>query len=108
MSQRNRRVLAAVGLTTALTLALPSPSQAVGLWRGQAPDLALAARAWSWLEALGLIPRRPTVPARQPANVREKQGSAIDPNGRTARIAVSTDPTLFSDQGSAIDPNGED
>ena len=38
----------------------------------------------------------------------EKQGSAIDPNGRTARIAVSTDPTLFSDQGSAIDPNGED
>ena len=106
MSQRNRRVLAAVGLTMALTLALPSPSQAVGLWRGQAPDLA--ARAWSWLEALGLIPRRPTLTARQPANVREKQGSAIDPNGRTARIAVSTDPTLFSDQGSAIDPNGED
>lgn len=105
MSQRNR-VLAAMGLTVALTFAMPAPSHAVGLWQAQASTLAV--RAWSWLEGrLGLIPRRSPVPARQPANVREKQGSAIDPNGRSVRFfVVVSDPTLLSEQGSAIDPNG--
>ncbi len=104
MSQRNR-VLAAMGVTVALTFAMPAPSHAVGLWHAQASTLA--GRAWSWLEGLGLIPRRSPVPARQPANVREKQGSAIDPNGRAARLSiVVSDPTLSSEQGSAIDPNG--
>jgi hypothetical protein len=104
MSQRNRRFLAVVGLAAALTLALPAPSQAVGFWGAQAPTWS--ARAWAWLDGLGLLPRRPAVPARQPANVREKQGSAIDPNGRTVRISIATDPTMSSEQGSAIDPNG--
>jgi hypothetical protein len=102
MSQRNRRVLIAAGLA-ALFFVTPVPSRAAGLWEGE--GTALVARAWSWLEGLGLVPRPAASPRRQPvARGDEKavgrQGSAIDPNGSTTRLSSRTD------QGSAIDPNG--
>ncbi|HEV2845817.1 MAG TPA: hypothetical protein VG477_13275 [Thermoanaerobaculia bacterium] len=94
MSRQNRRFLAVAGLAAALTLGLPSPSRAAGLWKVTAPA-TLVVRAWSWLESLGLGVRW------------EKQGSAIDPNGSTARVTTrppASDVPL--EQGSAIDPNG--
>lgn len=104
MSQRNRHVLAAAGLA-ALLFAAPVPAQAAGVREGEAAA-ALVARAWSWLEGLGLAPRLAVPPRRGPA-AREKaslfQGSAIDPNGGAARLSTYRAP---SDQGSAIDPNG--
>ena len=48
MPQRNRRTLSALILTVALVPALPSPSQAAGLWDWD--PARLAAQAWSWLE----------------------------------------------------------
>jgi hypothetical protein len=103
MSQQNRRFLAAAGLAAALTLAVPSPSRAVGLWEVTVPA-TLVARAWSWLESRGLGVR--TVPARQPSVRWEKQGSAIDPNGSVVQVTRSPTSDVPLDQGSAIDPNG--
>jgi hypothetical protein len=99
MSQRIRRSLA-VGLLTALSLALPAPSQAAGLWDTAAPA-AWMARALSWLEDLGLVPH----PAlRRPAAQREKTGA-----GNPGNTLTLTDPmpgTGGPYQGSGIDPNG--
>jgi hypothetical protein len=107
MSQRNRRVLIAAGLA-ALFFVTPVPSRAAGLW--EVEGAALVARAWSWLEGLGLAPRPAAPPRRQPAARREEkalqgpwQGSAIDPNGSRALATIQKAPV---DQGSAIDPNG--
>ncbi len=110
MSQRNRRVLIAAGLA-ALFFVTPVPSRAAGLW--EVEGAALVARAWSWLEGLGLAPRPAAPPRRQPAARREAkalqegpwQGSAIDPNGSRALATTQRAPV---DQGSAIDPNGND
>jgi len=104
MSQQKRRFLAAAGLAAALTLALPAPSGAAGLWEVRVPA-TLAVRAWAWLESLGLGAR--PAPVRRPSARWEKQGSAIDPNGATARvIRPASPPDDPSEQGSAIDPNG--
>lgn len=102
MSQRNRRVLTAAGLV-ALFFVTPLPSRAAGLW--EVEGAALVARAWSWLESLGLAPRPAAPVRRQPASpsldkAAILQGSAIDPNGGATRLSSATK------QGSAIDPNG--
>ncbi|HEX6900594.1 MAG TPA: hypothetical protein VF789_12795 [Thermoanaerobaculia bacterium] len=108
MSQRNRRVLTAAGLAT-LLFAAPVPSRAAVPW--EVEGAAFVARAWSWLESLGLAPRPAAPVRRQPAvRTQEKalqgpwQGSAIDPNGGATRLF--SDATTQSRQGSAIDPNG--
>lgn len=103
MCQRNRRVLIAAGLA-ALFFVTPVPSRAAGLW--EVEGAALVARAWSWLEGLGLAPRPAVPPRRQPAARMEGkylQGSAIDPNGSRQ---LATSQRAPADQGSAIDPNG--
>jgi len=102
MSKRNRRVLTAAGLA-ALLFAAPVPSRAAGLW--EVEGATLVARAWSWLESLGLAPRPAAAPRRAPAarsmdKAMILQGSAIDPNGDTTRLSAA------QRQGSAIDPNG--
>ncbi|HEX6902080.1 MAG TPA: hypothetical protein VF789_20350 [Thermoanaerobaculia bacterium] len=74
MSRKNQRWLAAAGLASALLLAVPAPSMAAGRWKPAAEAPSLAVRVWSWLESLGIVPR-PLL------SVREKEGSAIDPNG---------------------------
>lgn len=103
MSQRNRRVLAALGLAAALCLILPAPSRAAGLW--EVPVMGFTARVWSWLEGRGLTGRPG---ARPPAAVWEKEGSMIDPDGRPTPGTTSTPPpgSATSDQGSMIDPDG--
>jgi len=98
MSHRIRRTLTVLGLLAALFLALPSPSNAAGLW-DPAATAVLTSRVWSWLEGLGLTPHKPAT-ARRPAARLEKAGTAIDPNGTTPP------PSTTSDQGSGIDPNG--
>jgi len=105
MSQRNRRALAALGLTAALLLALPVPSRAAGLW--EVPALGFTARAWAWLESLGLPGRQAAAPHR-PAAAWEKEGSAIDPDGRTVPGATSTTPSSPApDQEGVIRPGGQ-
>lgn len=74
MSRKNQRWLAAAGLASALLLAVPAPSMAGGRWKPAAEAPSFAVRVWSWLESLGIVPR-------PQASVREKEGSAIDPNG---------------------------
>jgi hypothetical protein len=98
MSQRIRRSLA-VGLLTALSLALPAPSQAAGLWDPAAPT-GWVARAWSWLESL--VPGKPAAEPRRSAAHREKSGEATPPGG----TSTLTTTTLPAPQGSGIDPNG--
>ena len=94
MSLRFRRTVAMAGLMAALFLALPSPSQAVGVWEPAALG-ALSVRVWSWLESLGLPPLH--------SAIQEKQGPMIDPNGNS--IVVPPPPGPY--QGSGIDPNGK-
>lgn len=106
MSQQIRRVLVALGLMAALFLAAPAPSRAAGL-RSALPVNDLAVRFWSWME--GLLPRATVQsPASyKPAAGLQKQGSAIDPDGRTQPITLPPPPSsAASDQGSMIDPNG--
>jgi hypothetical protein len=97
MSQKIRRTLAVVAVLAALSLALPSPSQAASLWNWQSADLA--ARVWSWLQGFGLVPQ-----GEKPSSGLEKQGSMIDPDG--GKTPGSTPPSMTSDQGSMIDPDG--
>lgn len=99
MSQRIRRSLA-VGLLAALSLALPAPSQAAGLWDPAAPA-AWMSRAWSWLE--GLVAGKPAAAPRRSAAQREKAG-LVDP--RTPSTLTESDPSTGPYQGSGIDPNG--
>lgn len=106
MSQQIRRVLVALGLMAALFLAAPAPSRAAGL-RNALPVNDLAARFWTWME--GLLPGATALsPAsHKPAAGLQKEGSMIDPNGRTQPSPLPA-PTssAASDQGSMIDPNG--
>jgi hypothetical protein len=87
MSRKNQRWLAAAGLATALLLAVPAPSMAAGRSKPAAKAPSLAARAWAWLESLGIAPG-PWMAAWDkegsaidPDGVREKEGSMIDPDG---------------------------
>jgi hypothetical protein len=106
MSQRNRRALAALGLTAALLLGLPVPSRAAGLWEVSAQGLT--ARAWAWLESLGLPGWQAAAAPHRPAAVREKEGPAIDPDGRTVPGATSTTPSSPApDQEGVIRPGGQ-
>lgn len=103
MSQRIRRSLA-VGLLAAFSLALPAPSQAAGLWDPAAPSVWMA-RAWSWLEGLGVVPRVMAAP-RRPAAQREKSG-LVAPGGPSTTTQPPPPPgTGGPYQGSGIDPNG--
>jgi hypothetical protein len=80
MSLPVRRALTVFALAAALFLALPAPSRAAGL-SGWSPAGGLAARVGSWLQALGLL--RVPAPASSRPSVRwEKEGGALDPNGR--------------------------
>ena len=98
---QSRRAVAALSLAAALFLVLPAPSQAAGLW--ETPSVAVS-RVWFWMESLGIV--KPV--ARRPTALREKQGSMIDPDGRTVPGTTPAVPpaSATSDQGSAIDPDG--
>lgn len=107
MSQQIRRVFVALGLTATLFLATPSPSSAAGL-RNSLVANDFAARVWAWLE--GLLPgsTAPVSTSRKPAALLEKEGSAIDPDGRSLPTGSSAPASSTnSDQGSMIDPNGK-
>lgn len=95
---RSRRAVAALGLAAALFLVLPAPSQAAGFW--ETPSVV--SRFWSWMESLGIV--KPAGPVAQSA----KQGSAIDPDGRTVPGSTPTAPpaSALSEEGSGIDPDG--
>jgi len=98
MSQRNRRVLAALGLTAALLMALPMPAHALGLW--EIPSVGLTARVWAWLERLGMGDKGTE---RRPAVRWEKQGGMIDPDGRTTPLPT---PPASATSGGDTDPDG--
>lgn len=100
MSQRIRRSLA-VGLLAALSLALPAPSQAAGLWDPAAPTVWMA-RAWSWLESL--VPGKPAAAPRRSSAQSEKSGLAAPGDPSTAVTEPPPDGGPY--QGSGIDPNG--
>jgi hypothetical protein len=100
MSQRNRRVLAALGLTAALLMVLPMPARALGLW--EIPSVGLTARVWVWLEKLG-IGGKTAETERRPVARWEKEGSAINPDGRTT--PNSTTPPASTASG-MMDPDG--
>ena len=99
MSQRIRRSLA-VGLLAALSLALPAPSQAAGLWDPAAPTVWMS-RAWSWLESL--VSGKPAAAPRRSAAQREKSG-LVAPGDTSTFTEPPPDGGPY--QGSGIDPNG--
>lgn len=76
MFKRNRLV-AALGLTAALFLAVPSPSRAAGLRPVRLPVAALVERVWTWIAELW-----PAGGSSAPAARWEKEGSVIDPLGQ--------------------------
>lgn len=100
LQRRMRRALAASSLTAVLALAAPIQGEAASFKAGvSAPDLWTAAIQWlgSWW-----------------GEVRDKQGSGIDPDGREGGSGNSpngsstqtVDPPIQPDEGSGIDPNG--
>ena len=100
MSQRNRIALAAA-LLAALFLTAPAPSHAVVHPSWQLPLTGVWERAWSWLAQIlpGGAPQKP--------GVREKEGGAINPDGRPTPGLISPVPTgTQSDEGGAINPDG--
>src|SRR4029453_12133949 len=104
MSQKNRRTLAVASVIAALFLALPAPSQAAGLWSWEPVDLA--ARLWSWLEDLGVLPQG-APSAHQPSIRWEKEGSMVDPDGQKTGGSSATPPaSTSSDEGSGVNPDG--
>lgn len=106
MSQQLRRVLVALGLTAALFLAAPAPSQAAG-WRNILSGNDLTERLWAWMEGLLQGAVAPSLTSHKPAAGLQKEGSMIDPNGQphSGTVPAPTSSTT-SDQGSGIDPNG--
>ena len=92
MPHEIRRTLAIVAVLSTLSLALPVPAQAANLRSWNPADLS--GRVWSWLQELGLSLR-----PQEPESRLEKEGSAVNPDGRTA-------PESNSDEGSMVDPNG--
>ncbi len=101
MSHRNRIVLATAALAVALFLTAPLPSHAaVHPW--SLPVTGAWERAWSWLLHLlpGGEPQKP--------GVREKQGSAIEPDGRTTGSGTTVPPPVGtqSDEGGGLSSGG--
>ena len=99
MSKKNRRALAIVAVVSALTLALPAPSQAADLWDWQ--PAKVAAQVWSWLEGLGLIPQ-----PEKPSGGLQKEGSMVEPNGQPHSGSSPSTPQASTDEGSMVEPNG--
>jgi hypothetical protein len=102
MSQKIRRALAVAAVAATLSLLWPAPSHAAALWEWQPADLA--ARVWSWLEDLGILPREATTSGAR----WEKEGSMLEPNGQPHSGGTSSTPPVSttSDEGSLIEPNG--
>jgi hypothetical protein len=100
MSHRNRIVLATAALAVALFLTAPLPSHAISHpW--MLPAAGAWEQAWSWL--LHLLPGG----AAPKPGAREKEGSAINPNGGTSSgTTVPLPAGTQSDQGGAANPNG--
>jgi hypothetical protein len=98
MSQPLRRVLVALSLMAALSLAAPLPSQGAGL-RNPLTGHGLEARFWAWIESLlpGAVSPKPN--STRPTGM-EKEGSGIDPNGapRVSTLPVPP-PSAVSDEG---------
>jgi hypothetical protein len=101
MSQRNRIALATAALLAALFLAAPSPSHAaVQPW--SLPIAGAWDRAWTWLAHL-----LPGAAPKKPGAVQEKEGGAINPDGRTSPGITSPLPAgTQADEGGAINPDG--
>lgn len=104
MSQQIRRVLATVGVTAALLLAVPAPSRAAGFREpARAADL-IVMRFWSWMDRLmpafgptfGMTAKTATVPTHpsSPAPIAPTQPPPPSGTGSPG------------DQGSMIDPEG--
>lgn len=102
MFQRmTRRGIAALITVLALFLAIPAgaaESARTDSWHG------LIEETWhwlaSWLDTGGLLPESPTSPGEW-TNEHEKDGGAIDPNGRKGPSTAAC-----RDDGGCIDPNG--
>lgn len=104
MSRRNRMVLTAIGLLTALSLTAPAPSQAMGLWESGILLADPLERAWSWLagQLPGATPQERTAPWR-------KEGGMINPNGNSLTVPILPVPPVDNaDEGGMINPNGDD
>jgi hypothetical protein len=82
MSRRNRSALAALALGAALVLPIAAPATAAGHAPGRIPALGTLERAWNWLAGL-LLPETVSTSLRQAVRL-EKEGGAIDPDGRTS------------------------
>jgi len=104
MSQRNRNVVTAIALIAALFLAAPSPARAAPFAAGRPPLSGSWERALSWLADLLF----PGVSASQHGTAKwEKEGSAINPDGRTTPSTSAPAPSsTTTDEGSAINPDG--
>ena len=97
MSQRIRTLVVAVALGAALAVALPAPAEAAGFRGGsRLPVLDAWERAWGWLARLAT----PGETAR-----REKEGSAINPDGSPAAGSAAPDPGT-TETGGGLDPLG--
>jgi len=83
MSQKNR-ITASIALVAALALAAPPPTHAAGLQPGRLPAISAWTRAWTWL--LGHLPAGI---ASKPTERQEKEGGAINPDGRAGTSPTS-------------------
>lgn len=104
MSTRNRRVVAALVLGTALWVTAPPPAHAAGFGLGWAPSWE---GVWSWLVRFALPEARWAKEGGMinPDGSMAKEGGAIDPDGRTTP-APPTAGSATTEEGSAIDPDG--
>ena len=82
MSRRNRSALAALALGAALVLTIAVPAHAAGHAPGRIPALGTLEHAWDWLAGL-LLPEPVSTSPRQAVRL-EKEGGAINPDGRTS------------------------
>jgi len=102
MSQRNRIVCAAIGLVAVLLMATPATSHAAVLWEGRIPGVSALERVWDWMTGL-----RPSGSPRKPAARWEKEGGAVNPDGRPTAVPIApTTPPANLEEGGAINPDG--
>lgn len=94
---QQQRIVVAITLVSALFLAVPARAARPG---EDLPSTGIWERAWSWL--VELIPGG--VPHQQAARW-EKEGSAINPDGRTTP-STAVPPGASLDEGGAINPDG--
>lgn len=104
MSTRNRMVVAALVLGTALWVITPAPAHAAALGLGWAPSWE---GAWSWLVRFVLPEARWEKEGGMinPDGSLAKEGSAINPNGGS-NPAPPTAGTATTEEGGAINPDG--